>query len=105
MNARKPRISTAGSHPITAESLQALYPTGHPPFLPGRILHEELDAMVAVVEVFSRQARETYLITNNHFQRQAALNALELRHKLQRAPVPPPLLTADPESAPSRRQR
>jgi hypothetical protein len=52
-----------------------------------------------VVEVLSRQARETYLITNNHFRGQAALNALELRHTLQRAPVrvPPPLLMAYPE--------
>jgi uncharacterized protein YecE (DUF72 family) len=60
---------------------------------------EELEAIVDVVEVLSRQARETYLITNNHFRGQAALNALELRHRLHRAPVPvpPPLLTAYPE--------
>jgi uncharacterized protein YecE (DUF72 family) len=63
---------------------------------------EELEAMVDVVEVLSRQARETYLITNNHFRGQAALNALELRHTLHRAPVPvpPPLLTAYPELRP-----
>src|SRR5262245_16632699 len=60
---------------------------------------EELEAIVDVVEVLSRQARETYLITNNHFRGQAALNALELRHKLHQAPVPvpPPLLAAYPE--------
>jgi uncharacterized protein YecE (DUF72 family) len=60
---------------------------------------EELQEIVDVVEVLSRQARETYLITNNHFRGQAALNALELRHTLQRAPVPvpPPLLMAYPE--------
>ena len=60
---------------------------------------EELEAIVDVVEVLSRQARETYLITNNHFRGQAALNALELRHTLHRAPVlvPPPLLRAYPE--------
>jgi uncharacterized protein YecE (DUF72 family) len=60
---------------------------------------EELKAIVDVVEVLRRQARETYLITNNHFRGQAALNALELRHKLRRAPVPvpPPLLRAYPE--------
>jgi uncharacterized protein YecE (DUF72 family) len=60
---------------------------------------EELEAMVDVVEVLSRQVRETYLITNNHFRGQAALNALELRHRLHRAPVPvpPPLLAAYPE--------
>ena len=60
---------------------------------------EELEMLVDVVEVLSRQARETYLITNNHFRGQAALNALELRHRLRRAPVPvpSPLLTAYPE--------
>jgi uncharacterized protein YecE (DUF72 family) len=60
---------------------------------------EELEEIMDVVEVLSRQARETYLITNNHFRGQAALNALELRHKLRRAPVPvpPPLLAAYPE--------
>jgi uncharacterized protein YecE (DUF72 family) len=60
---------------------------------------EELRAIADVVEVLSRQARETYLITNNYFRGQAALNALELRHALQGAPVPvpPPLLVAYPE--------
>jgi uncharacterized protein YecE (DUF72 family) len=60
---------------------------------------EELRTMVDVVEVLSRQARETYLIANNHFRGQAALNALELRSQLRRAPVPipPPLLAAYPE--------
>jgi uncharacterized protein YecE (DUF72 family) len=60
---------------------------------------EELEEIVEAVEVLSRLARETYLITNNHFRGQAALNALELRHTLHRAPVPvpPPLLTAYPE--------
>lgn len=64
-----------------------------------RYLAEELQEIVDVVEVLNRQARETYLITNNHFRGQAALNALELRHTLQRAPVrvPPPLLMAYPE--------
>jgi uncharacterized protein YecE (DUF72 family) len=60
---------------------------------------EELRALVDVAAVLSRQARETYLIANNHFRGQAALNALELRSRLRRSPVPvpPPLLTADPE--------
>jgi uncharacterized protein YecE (DUF72 family) len=63
---------------------------------------EELEAIVDVVEVLSRQARETYLITNNHFRGQAALNALELRHRLYQAPlpVPSPLLMAYPELRP-----
>jgi uncharacterized protein YecE (DUF72 family) len=60
---------------------------------------EELEPLVDVVEVLSRQARETYLITNNHFRGQAVLNALELRSHLRRSPVPvpPPLLVAYPE--------
>jgi uncharacterized protein YecE (DUF72 family) len=60
---------------------------------------EELKEIVDAVEVLSRLARETYLITNNHFRGQAALNALELQHTLRGAPVPvpPPLLAAYPE--------
>jgi uncharacterized protein YecE (DUF72 family) len=60
---------------------------------------EELQELVEAAEVISRRARDTYLITNNHFRGQAALNALELRSRLRRSPipVPPPLLTAYPE--------
>jgi uncharacterized protein YecE (DUF72 family) len=60
---------------------------------------EELDALEEIAEILSRQAQETYLITNNHFRGQAAFNALELRARLRRArvPVPPPLLSAYPE--------
>ena len=60
---------------------------------------EELNEIVNAVEVISRRASETYLITNNHFRGQSALNALELRARLRGAsvPVPPPLLTAYPE--------
>jgi uncharacterized protein YecE (DUF72 family) len=60
---------------------------------------EELRELVDAVDVLSRRGRDTYLITNNHFRGQAALNALELRHHLRRAPVPmpPPLLAAYPE--------
>jgi uncharacterized protein YecE (DUF72 family) len=63
---------------------------------------EELDALIEVAEVIRRLARDTYLITNNHFRGQAALNALELHYHLRRAPVPvpPPLLTAYPELGP-----
>ena len=59
----------------------------------------ELQEIMEAVEVISRRASETYLITNNHVRGQAALNALELRHHLRRAPVPvpAPLLTAYPE--------
>jgi uncharacterized protein YecE (DUF72 family) len=64
-----------------------------------RYAGEELTGLVAVAKGISRQARDTYLITNNHFRGQAALNALELRYHLHRAPVPvpPPLLAAYPE--------
>jgi uncharacterized protein YecE (DUF72 family) len=61
-----------------------------------RYAAEELQELVEATEVISRRARETYLITNNHFRGQAALNALQLRYHLRRSPVPvpPPLLTA-----------
>jgi uncharacterized protein YecE (DUF72 family) len=60
---------------------------------------EELEELVEAVEVISQRAREIYLITNNHFRGQAALNALELRYHVRRelVPVPPPLLAAYPE--------
>jgi uncharacterized protein YecE (DUF72 family) len=59
----------------------------------------ELEALQEITESLSRRARETYLITNNHFRGQAAFNALELRARLRRARVlvPPPLLSAYPE--------
>jgi uncharacterized protein YecE (DUF72 family) len=59
----------------------------------------ELDELTVAAEVIRRQTRHTYLITNNHFRGQALLNALELRHRLRRAPVPvpPPLCAAYPE--------
>jgi uncharacterized protein YecE (DUF72 family) len=64
-----------------------------------RYASEELQALQEITEALSRRAQETYLITNNHFRGQAAFNALELRARLRRAPVPvpPPLLTAYPE--------
>jgi uncharacterized protein YecE (DUF72 family) len=59
---------------------------------------EELNEILKAVENIARRARDTYLVTNNHFRGQAAINALELRAKLRREPVavPPPLLTAHP---------
>jgi uncharacterized protein YecE (DUF72 family) len=64
-----------------------------------RYAPEEIDEILDVVQVISRRANTTYLITNNHFRGQAAFNALELRYRLHRTPVPvpPPLLTAYPE--------
>jgi uncharacterized protein YecE (DUF72 family) len=64
-----------------------------------RYASRELQALQEIAEILSRHARETYLITNNHFRGQAAFNALELRARVRRAnvPVPPPLLHAYPE--------
>jgi uncharacterized protein YecE (DUF72 family) len=64
-----------------------------------RYTPEEIEQLLDVLQVISRQARNTYLITNNHFRGQAVLNALELQYGLRRTPipVPPPLLTAYPE--------
>jgi uncharacterized protein YecE (DUF72 family) len=64
-----------------------------------RYAAEELQELVDAAEVISQRARDTYLITNNHFRGQAALNALELRYHLRRSPVPvpAPLLAAYPE--------
>jgi uncharacterized protein YecE (DUF72 family) len=64
-----------------------------------RYTAEEIEEILDVVEVIGRRASTAYLITNNHFRGQAALNALELRYGLRRTPipVPPPLLTAYPE--------
>jgi uncharacterized protein YecE (DUF72 family) len=65
-----------------------------------RYTDEELDELVDVAQVIAQRARDTYLITNNHFRGQAALNALELRYHLRREPiqVPAPLLEAYPEA-------
>lgn len=59
----------------------------------------EIEEIVDAVEVISQRARDTYLITNNHFRGQAVVNAIELQHRLRRRPiqVPPTLLTAYPE--------
>jgi uncharacterized protein YecE (DUF72 family) len=64
-----------------------------------RYTAEEIGEILNTVQVISQRANSTYLITNNHFRGQAALNALELRFGLLHAqiPVPPPLLSAYPE--------
>jgi uncharacterized protein YecE (DUF72 family) len=59
----------------------------------------ELDDLTEALLTIAAQARETYLITNNHFRGQAVLNALELRHRVSRSPVdvPPQLLSVYPQ--------
>jgi len=58
-------------------------------------LEEITEALLRIAE----QTRDVYLIANNHFRGQAALNALDVRRRLTRAPVnvPPQMLTAYPE--------
>jgi uncharacterized protein YecE (DUF72 family) len=51
----------------------------------------ELEEISATLLAIAAQGRDTYLIANNHFRGQAALNALELRHRITRAPVPVPV--------------
>jgi uncharacterized protein YecE (DUF72 family) len=64
-----------------------------------RYTDEELDALAETVEILSRRAQDTYVITNNHFRGHAALNALELQDHLRLGPVqvPQPLLQTYPE--------
>jgi uncharacterized protein YecE (DUF72 family) len=50
----------------------------------------ELEAISEVLQAIAAHARDAYLIANNHFRGQAALNALELRHRITRVPVPVP---------------
>jgi uncharacterized protein YecE (DUF72 family) len=59
----------------------------------------ELEEITEVLLHIAAQARDVYLIANNHFRGQAALNALDVRRRLTRAPVnvPPQMLTAYPE--------
>ncbi len=59
---------------------------------------QELNEIVDAVQAIAQHAPETYLITNNHFRGQAAVNALQLRRKLGDpvVAVPPQLLTVYP---------
>jgi uncharacterized protein YecE (DUF72 family) len=60
---------------------------------------KELEEITEALLIIAAQAQETYLVTNNHFRGQAALNALELRHRVSRVPVdvPPQLLSVYPQ--------
>jgi uncharacterized protein YecE (DUF72 family) len=61
----------------------------------------ELDAITEVLLHIAAQAHDVYLIANNHFRGQAALNALDVRRRLTGAPVhvPPQMLVAYPEAS------
>jgi len=56
--------------------------------------YEELTPWVERIRRINREARATYVITNNHFQGKAVCNALELKHRIEkkRMPAPPELL-------------
>ncbi|HSF33703.1 MAG TPA: DUF72 domain-containing protein [Candidatus Tectomicrobia bacterium] len=59
----------------------------------------ELEEITETLLSIAARARDVYLIANNHFRGQAALNALDLRRRVTRAPVnvPPQLLTLYPK--------
>jgi uncharacterized protein YecE (DUF72 family) len=61
----------------------------------------ELEEITEALVRIAAQARDVYLIANNHFRGQAALNALDVRRRLTRAPVnvPPQMLTAYPQAS------
>ena len=42
------------------------------------------------IQEVSKQTRETYVITNNHFRGQAVVNAVEIKAALDEKPVPAP---------------
>ena len=54
---------------------------------------DELDPWLTRIKQVSKQTRETYVITNNHFRGQAVVNALEIKAALteERVPGPEPL--------------
>jgi uncharacterized protein YecE (DUF72 family) len=60
---------------------------------------DELGGWKDKIESVAERAETTYVITNNHFQGRAGVNALELKSMLsgQRVKAPPELLTTYPE--------
>ena len=61
----------------------------------------ELEEITEALVRIAAQAYDVYLIANNHFRGQAALNALDVRRRLTRAPVnvPPQMLTTYPQAS------
>jgi uncharacterized protein YecE (DUF72 family) len=62
---------------------------------------DELEGWVERIHQVAKQARETYVITNNHFRGQAPTNAAMLRRLIEAdgdVPLPPELLEAYPEA-------
>jgi len=73
---------------------------------------DELEPWIARIREVAKEAKETYVITNNHFLGKAVVNALEIKSIIAERPVPapPPLFqkyprlqeSAIPEQAPSK---
>ena len=63
---------------------------------------QEVEKLLDRARRLSRRTDETYVVTNNHFEGKAAVNALELRSALSAGPVlaPPDLVRAYPRLAP-----
>jgi uncharacterized protein YecE (DUF72 family) len=56
---------------------------------------EELEPWVARIKAVSRQVPETYVITNNHYLGQAAVNALDIMGLLRGSKVRGPAILAE----------
>ncbi len=63
---------------------------------------DELKDWIESIRRIAAEAVDTYIIANNHYRGQAAVNALELEHMLSDEPVdvPEPLITAYPRLKP-----
>jgi uncharacterized protein YecE (DUF72 family) len=61
----------------------------------------ELEPWVEKIRAMQKQVERLYVITNNHYRGQAAVNGLQLAHKIQgkKLAVPPTLETAYPQLA------
>jgi uncharacterized protein YecE (DUF72 family) len=59
----------------------------------------ELDEWKERIESIAHRAQTTYVITNNHFESKAGVNAIELKSMIQgkRVPAPPTLIQKYPE--------
>jgi len=51
---------------------------------------DELDPWLVRIKEVSKETRETYVITNNHFRGQAVANAIEIKAALEEKQVPAP---------------
>jgi uncharacterized protein YecE (DUF72 family) len=63
---------------------------------------DQVDALVEPVRRMAGEARQLFVVQNNHFRGQALANALQLRYRVEgvRPPAPPALVDLYPEIAP-----